>query len=89
MKGVPGHLFEEHHIVGVKHDPELTILICRNCHAKVTEGLLRAGVSMRPEPDPVKRLVHMLDAQAVLFEKLTDAQKRWAEQLRNHLESNE
>jgi hypothetical protein len=81
-KGVPRTLFEGHHSVGEAHDPELIVLICRNCHAKATERLLCAGVSMRPAPDPVTRVALILDALAEFFEMLVAALRRWAETLR-------
>lgn len=82
---IPKTLFEQHHPAGRHHDPELTVFICRNCHAEATEGLLQAGVSMRPEPDPVLQVALMLDALAVFLEVLAAALRRWAELLRNSL----
>lgn len=37
-------LLEEHHVAGEVNDPTLTVLLCRNCHAEVTEGQRDAGV---------------------------------------------
>jgi hypothetical protein len=45
-KGVPRSFFEKHHPNGEEHDREFKMPICRNCHARATEGLLRAGVTM-------------------------------------------
>jgi hypothetical protein len=80
---------ENHHTVIEKHDSELTVLLCRNCHAEVTEDLRRAGVSTKPESDPKLRVSIMLDALAVFLEALTPALRRWAELLRNnqHMET--
>jgi hypothetical protein len=83
--GIPKTLFEQHHPAGRHHDPELTVLICRNCHAVATEGHLQAGVSMRPEPNPFLRVARKLDAEAVFLEELAAANRRSAELLRNSL----
>jgi len=88
QQGVPSSLFEDHHAVGEKHDPHTTILLCRNCHANATEGLLRAGVSMRPEPDPVDRVAMMLDGWAVFHEDEATAERRMAELLRSRSREN-
>jgi len=52
---VPPRLLEEHHVGGENHDPNLTVLLCRTCHWKVTAGYFRAGIDMRYEPDEQKR----------------------------------
>lgn len=69
---VPKRLLEEHHLLGRNHDPNLTILLCRNCHFLAHEGYLRAGIDMRYEPDPRKRVAKMLLALAVLHGKLSE-----------------
>ncbi len=79
-------LFELHHPAGQHHDPELTVLICRNCHAMLHEGLLQAGVNMRPEPEPIMRVATMLDALAVFFKMFAAALSKWAELLKNSLQ---
>src|SRR5271169_2802071 len=37
--GVPIRLTELHHVVGEKHDSDLVVPLCFNCHHTVTEGL--------------------------------------------------
>jgi hypothetical protein len=73
---------EDHHIVGSSHDSILTAPLCRNCHYLATENLLRADVSMQPEPDLVKRVAIILLALAVHLEMLAEACRRWADLLR-------
>jgi hypothetical protein len=77
-KGVPSSLFEGDHAVGRAHDPEFIIPICRNCHAEVTENRLRAGISMRSEPDQNTREALRLEALALFHEKTAEALRRWA-----------
>jgi hypothetical protein len=71
-------ILESNHVYGRSHDPEVTVLTCRNCHALFHENLLDAGVDLRPESDPIKRVAAMLRAEAVLFEGLADAKRRQA-----------
>src|SRR5207302_3438219 len=80
-KGVPSTLFQYHHPLGEKHDPEFTILICRNCHAKATEGLLRADVSMSAEADVETRVIGMLRGAAQHHRDWADANERMADML--------
>ncbi len=80
--GVPKKLLEDHHPRGRKHDPELTIPLCRNCHWQCTEGLLREGISMRFERDQRERIAISLEAQAAFFEDFAKAQRRLADRVR-------
>ena len=84
--GIPQTLLQQHHSAGQHHDPELTVLICRNCHAILHEGLLQAGVNMRPEPEPILRVATMLDALALFFKMLAAALSKWAELLKSSLQ---
>ncbi len=80
---VPKRLLEEHHLVGRNNDPNLTVLLCHNCHFSAHEGYLQAGISMRPEPDPILRVATMLEGLAVFLKILATALLGWAELLRN------
>jgi hypothetical protein len=71
-------ILESNQTYGRNHDSEATFLLCRNCHALFHENLLDAGVDLRPEADPTKRVVTMLRAEAVHFEMLADAKWRQA-----------
>ena len=64
---------EKHHVVGQEHDALLTLSLCFNCHALITEGLHKAGVSMKREPNPTKFAQIVFGALAVHFEMLSDA----------------
>ena len=50
-------------------------------HREIHEELLRAGVSLRFEPNPVKRVATALRATAVYDRKKADAMERWADLL--------
>jgi hypothetical protein len=74
-------LLQADHIFGRKRDSETTIVICRNCHAEITEDRMRAGIPMRRERDPVKRVAFMLLGLSVLFAKLAESMQKAAEDL--------
>ena len=82
LRKVTKKFLEAHHLLGESHDPNLTALLCRNCHYLATENLLRADVSMLPEPDQLKRTAIMLRALSVHHRMLSDT--HW--QLANSLE---
>lgn len=72
LRPVTKRFLEAHHLLGENHDPNRTVLLCRNCHYMATENLLRADVSMLPEPDQLKRAVVMLRALSVHHGMLAD-----------------
>jgi len=80
-------LLEKHHVFGFAHDPSTTVTLCLNCHREITEGLMREGVSMRPEKNAQRLAALVLRASAVLFESLAAAYRRWAKLLESQDES--
>lgn len=78
---VTKRFLEAHHLLGESHDPNLTVLLCRNCHSLATENLLRADVNMLPEPDQIKRTAIMLKALSVHHRMLADTHWRLATRL--------
>lgn len=66
-------LVEAHHVLGRQYDGKITVPLCRNCHAIVTEKLRRAGVSMQPPPTLLERLVNLLRAAGVMLVALGQA----------------
>jgi hypothetical protein len=81
LRPVTRRFLEEHHVVGIANDPELTLALCFNCHALITEGLLQAGVNMTRESDPKKFAANMFQALAVHHDNLSAACKRFATEL--------
>ncbi len=65
-------LLERHHPAGKNHFPDLTIIVCRNCHAEAHEGLLQEGVRLSREANPHVWTPHFFKSMAVLFEKLAE-----------------
>ena len=76
-------LLELHHVVFKGFDPLLTVLLCRNCHAEVTEDLRRVGQTNANENNAVLRVALMIEALSVFLEALVPALRRWAGLLRN------
>src|ERR1700719_2259068 len=56
---------QKHHVVGQNHDSQLTAPLCEMHHREIHEQMLRAGVSLRYERDPVKRVAMALRAMVV------------------------
>jgi hypothetical protein len=66
-------VLEAHHDFGRKRNWGLTVVLCRNCHAELTEDLMRAGIPMVRERDPRKRAGYMLLSGAVFFKKYAES----------------
>lgn len=81
-KRLPQRFLEAHHVLCQNHDPLFTVLLCPNCHAKVTKGYMRAGIEDRSENDPVICVSNMLDARAAFSEQDAEALRRCANLLR-------
>lgn len=75
---VPRRVLEEHHVFGRNHDVGVTVNVCRNCHAELTEGQQNAGVNLRQQADPRKRVAAMLRSLAVLCTVLAPALQKMA-----------
>ena len=76
-------LLEQHHPLGKSNDPDLTVPLCLNCHAEVTERLRQAGVSMDRQKQPISFASHVFRAFSVHFRLLSEAcwkYARWMEQ---------
>ena len=70
--------FIKHHPLGRKHDPNLVVLVCLNCHALLHERLPDAEVDLQHEHDPGKRVATMLRAEAVHCEMLANTKRQQA-----------
>ena len=70
-------LLEAHHVSGVANDPDLTIALCCNCHRKLTEHQLRAGVDLRHvNRDDLMHMADTLYAQSIFFEDFVRSLQR-------------
>jgi len=74
-------LLQKDHVYGQKRDSESMIVICRNCHAEITEDRMREGVPMRRERDPKMLVAYRLLARSIFQRKDADAMRDMAMQL--------
>jgi hypothetical protein len=69
---------EEHHTAGKNHDSQLTAPLCELHHPEIHERMLRAGISLRHEPNPDFRAAMALRAMAIYGRAEADAMDRLA-----------
>ena len=85
VPGKPG-LLEEHHVVGWQYDPDLTVPLCRNCHAIESLKQQDAGIRLRPAPGFLERLLEVLRSLAVFFHTLSELFYRLITDLADEIE---
>jgi hypothetical protein len=71
-------LLERHHPGCKEHEPDLTIPVCRNCHAGLTARQHAAGVVFQTQQTLPERLAAMLQALGVFFIDLGNTLIAWA-----------
>ena len=81
LRRVSRKFLDDHHLEGRNHDPNLTMFLCRNCHALAHEDLLGCAVDLRTMSDPVKRVATMLRAEAVHLERWARTKREQADLL--------
>jgi hypothetical protein len=76
-------VLEAHHLGGFANDARLTVVVCRNCHALLTEASRVSGVEL--SRDDARHLLERLEAvlrgQADFDELLAQRQRAWADEL--------
>ena len=80
-------LLEFHHPAGRAHDPDLTIILCRNCHAIASEGQHCGAVPMKAQADILARQIARHRALAAFYRDAADSEERAAEDLRDFADS--
>jgi hypothetical protein len=78
---VQRNVLEAHHIVGRANDEQLTVPLCRNCHAEITEGYRDAGVPLNRPPTLLHKLAAILRALGAMLMALGQRCAAWAEAL--------
>jgi len=66
-------LLERHHVLGRANHPQLTIILCRNHHAIVTEFQRRGAVPTTLQTNPVDRQIASLGNVSALLQGMLDA----------------
>ncbi len=69
-----------HHVANRINNPELTVVLCANCHRIQTESLATAGVPNRypSPPTPLDRLSAVLAGIAAFLQNVGSALREWA-----------
>jgi hypothetical protein len=78
------HLLEEHHVMGQAHEGTVTIILCKNCHGKATEGQLREEVELRATDTFLERIAAIFGSLAAFFRFLAEAFDRLAKQVKDY-----
>lgn len=86
LMNVKKEFIEDHHVVGKNHDDELTVPLCRNCHAKTHESYRQAEVGLEEQPTFPDRLVAMLRALGDFLSQIGGRLRDWAQQLQDFIE---
>jgi len=60
-------LLEAHHPFGEAHAPDLTVPMCRNCHAVLSAYQVDEEVPLQPQSTLVERVKAILEALIALF----------------------
>jgi hypothetical protein len=76
-------LLEAHHICGRANDESLTVPVCRNCHAVLTEGQRSAGVTFELPPTLLHQLAAALLSLFAMLHELCERGMQWAHAISN------
>lgn len=74
-------LLEAHHVAGKRNDPSLTVDLCRNCHAEVTEGGRDLGLRLRRPANASERAQGLLRGLAAFLPRLGETCLRTAHEV--------
>lgn len=80
------HVLEEHHVVGRKNDPDLTVILCLNHHRVETEKCRRAGVTLDAPPTDLHRTLAQLRALSAFHASLGESCRTSAITIENHID---
>lgn len=78
---VKRRFLEAHHVCGQAHDGALTVPVCRNCHAILTEGQHAAGVVFQAPPTILHQLASALASLFAMLHELCERGMTWADAL--------
>ena len=74
-------LLEDHQVCGQAHDEALTVPVCPNCHAILTEGQRSAGVIFDAPPALLHQLAAALASLYAMLHDLSERGMEWAHAL--------
>jgi hypothetical protein len=78
-------LLERHHPLALAQDPDLTIILCRNCHALATESLRCADVPLEIQGNPLDRQIARGKAWGTFHGDAARSEDRMVEELEEFL----
>ena len=78
---VKRRFLEDHHVCGRANDEALTVPVCRNCHAILTEGQRSAGVIFDAPPTLLHQLAAALASLFAMLHDLSERGMEWAHAL--------
>lgn len=81
-------VLERHHLAGKAYDPHSTVILCRNCHRKVSDLQKDHPPKISDPSDPLEIIGHFLLGLADLFEVLLTQLREFAEQLIRRADEN-
>jgi hypothetical protein len=83
LRRVGRSLLEAHHVGGSANDLRLTSVVCRNCHAVLTEASRVSGVALGhcDGRHLLERLVAVMRGQADFDERRAQRERFWADEL--------
>lgn len=78
---VKRRFLEAHHVCGQAHDDALTVPVCRNCHAVLTEAQHAAGVVFQAPPTILHQLASALASLFAMLHELCERGMTWTDAL--------
>jgi len=80
---IPASVLEVHHVAGQVNDPDLTVVLCLNCHRRMSARMPAYGIVLnRAQPGSTpERMVSLLRGLAVFCEQLAVSLTAWADEL--------
>jgi hypothetical protein len=88
---LPASVLEIHHVAGRVNDPDLTVVLCLNCHRRMSARMPTYGVVLhREQPGSTpERMVSLLRGLAVFCEQLAISLTAWAHELAQSLRADD
>ena len=72
-------LLEQHHVLGAAHALDATVVVCRNCHARLSAAQQDDGVPLTPQGTLLERGIAMMAAAGSSHRVIGEAYLEWAE----------
>lgn len=72
---------EAHHVCGRANDDDLTVPVCRNCHAILTEAQQAAGVTFALPPTLLHQIIAALASFFAMLHDLCERGMDWVDAL--------